>query len=972
MKKYFNLPSLKILFVIGLVISTLGLTSILGSHSANAAIAKTPIKSTACTGRDKQSLETNYKSPYDTTSFMCLGKNYNSETRFFQFAVHLPGAIEDASVTAVNGKGQHITFDNTGDDTLYVSIPSAGAGAVYDSGMGYGANTPTTGCSTSDGYNVITITVTGNGKTATPIKFNLCSYPNDTQTVVYNEVTGLTSDGGSVGSTGNITGLFGAARDDPIATAEKYAPYEKAGIASIKLTGPENHSDKDGDWYSLTAGQLDIEGVKAPGDYTLSFVYNDKYVASHSSIGDVSGQASSSLTYTKSFHLLAGATYNLTPNGMEYRDTSSKVVTKKTSGDIDTASCGSQVPGLGWLVCPIINGLTGLNDGMWGLVSGLLTVNPLEQGDAIFTAWGTIRNVANVAFVIIFLIVIFSQLSSIGISNYGVKKMLPRLIIGAILVNLSFFVVQIAVDIANILGSSIYTVLVDLAPKTELSWAALVNLITQAGVGAAVAGTSIALVGGAAAAFWMLLPIAAVGALGLLAAVVTLIFRQAAIPILAILAPLAFVAYLLPNTGSWYKKWQGLMVSMLMLYPLAALLFGGVQFAARAVIGDGSDWWKLLIGLVMLTLPLFSLPFLARQGGPILSKVGGTLGGLANKARSPLNKVAQSHAELAKSKYMATPGNRFSPRGIRQGFARRAEKRSLLAGAYKAQETAEFNKDIAEHADKYEGGLENGSVAQTHVRALTARAQAEGVKLAMDSMKLEPGFNLSNRKALAETLEKAIDSGDETRTTAAMNYLVAARGVDELQGVLSSRQGKLTGSMGTTVQRSLTSAENGGVVKERRPDLTRWASSTDSSIDEVSNSQAAWGGLSPEDVASLSIGSLETAFNSGGISRSVADTVFKTPTLLGKLDKYKEAVLTRIRNGEAPPSGGSTPSYPPNGPGPGNSTPTEIAPEWQDWSREEQARQAGAGGTPSITDSQGRQAPATTKDTDDYHEGMTK
>ena len=53
------------------------------------------------------------------------------------------------------------------------------------------------------------------------------------------------------------------------------------------------------------------------------------------------------------------------------------------------------------------------------------------------------------------LIVIFSYLTGIGINNYRIKQILPRLILTAILVNLSFIVCLLAVDASNILGSSL-------------------------------------------------------------------------------------------------------------------------------------------------------------------------------------------------------------------------------------------------------------------------------------------------------------------------------------------------------------------------------------------------------------------------------------------------------------------------------------------------------------------------------------
>lgn len=83
-------------------------------------------------------------------------------------------------------------------------------------------------------------------------------------------------------------------------------------------------------------------------------------------------------------------------------------------------------------------------------------------------------------------------------------------------------------------------------------------------------------------------------------------------------------------------------------------------------MGDGSDWWRLLIGLVMMTLPLFSLPFIARQGGPLLSKLSGTLNGLAQKASAPLSNWSKSHEDPARAKYLAN-----TPRRGPAGWAQR-------------------------------------------------------------------------------------------------------------------------------------------------------------------------------------------------------------------------------------------------------------------------------------------------------------
>ncbi|NTW61882.1 oligosaccharide repeat unit polymerase [Candidatus Saccharibacteria bacterium] len=331
-------------------------------------------------------------------------------------------------------------------------------------------------------------------------------------------------------------------------------------------------------------------------------------------------------------------------------------------------TCGSAVTGIGWIVCPLLTGLVKLNDGIWKTAESLLNVNPLKQdtaSDSLYTAWGIIRSIANVIFVIIFLVMIFSQLTSAGISNYGVKKLLPRLIVGAIMVNLSFLFMQVIVDIANIVGSSLYDLIKGAAPPITLGWGDLLNwlLDTTVVVGAGVGAFFLAM--GTEVGLLFIAPMALMALLGFLAAFLTLIFRQAAIPILAIMAPFAFLAYLLPNTEVWFKRWKDMLVSMLMMYPLSALIFGGAHFAAATIINMGTAW-DLFMGLIILALPMFSMPFIARHGGALLGAVNGALNKMVEKARKPISDEFEERRDAAKARYLA--GN---PRGGLMGASQR-------------------------------------------------------------------------------------------------------------------------------------------------------------------------------------------------------------------------------------------------------------------------------------------------------------
>ena len=70
----------------------------------------------------------------------------------------------------------------------------------------------------------------------------------------------------------------------------------------------------------------------------------------------------------------------------------------------------------------------------------MFTTDSVSAQNVPYEGWNTFRDIANVIFVILLMVVIFSQLTGVGIDNYGIKKILPKLIIAAILINLSYLI----------------------------------------------------------------------------------------------------------------------------------------------------------------------------------------------------------------------------------------------------------------------------------------------------------------------------------------------------------------------------------------------------------------------------------------------------------------------------------------------------------------------------------------------------
>lgn len=371
------------------------------------------------------------------------------------------------------------------------------------------------------------------------------------------------------------------------------------------------------------------------------------------------------------------AVYSFTPPNTYEQTSTSTISIESPSENSTSTSC--DVQGIGWIICPVSNWLADGIDYMYSALQEFLKTKPLEttnQNSGIYLAWVIMRNISNVAFIVAFLVIIYSQLTSVGISNYGVKKMLPRLVIAAVLVNLSFTFCAVLLDLSNVTGYAFQDAFMGI--KNTIStvgentgvgwtWSEVIMMILSNG---ALAGGVVATV--AMGAELLPLALSALVGIGLVLLLVLLIMaaRQALIVILIIISPLAFVCYLLPGTEKWFKKWRDLFFTMLVFFPAFAVIFGGAQLAGIIIIQNatGANGGIMqILGMVVQVIPLALTPIILKLSGGVLGKFAGFVNDKNKGWYDKSKNWAKDRREITKNKKLANANmTRFNPNRLRR------------------------------------------------------------------------------------------------------------------------------------------------------------------------------------------------------------------------------------------------------------------------------------------------------------------
>ncbi len=529
-------------------------------------------------------------------------------------------------------------------------------------------------------------------------------------------------------------------------------------------------------------------------------------------------------------------------------------------GSTEQASlCSTAASSLGWIICPVIQGVGAATDWMYDYIENnylqtdadfAATYEKDESGKdkeddsgnkihtGTYMAWTSFRDIANIVFVIAIVVIILSQITGFGVSNYGIKKMLPSLILVAVLVNLSFFLCQVAVDLSNIVGYGVKQVFVGLGgPKSEFGEGSLGDIIGSvdggSGVLAGLLGTGgvVALVATAPKWIWPFLVLLLGAAISVMFFFLLLGIRQAGIIVLIALSPVAIICYALPNTKNIFSRWWKIFSALLLVYPICGALMGGGQFASKLLLANVSEstgFFYILIAMLIQTVPFFFVPSILKSSmaamgnlGMKLSSLGRSLSrgttGLVRKSDGYKYRVARTQARSAKralSRQEWRDKHGLSVRGRASKWAGRGGVRGFIGDSAEESRNRSQERRINAVAAQRRAEQNAAFVAQQGLTDAERRERDTAMKNYEAGYRGDDAF-MTSFAAQSSAYEDAIAAVDRNpndmnaiaQLRALQNVLgTSADGQDIIQNVLHRRLAADQASGVTTVSAGLKAA----------------------------------------------------------------------------------------------------------------------------------------------------------------------
>jgi len=203
----------------------------------------------------------------------------------------------------------------------------------------------------------------------------------------------------------------------------------------------------------------------------------------------------------------------------------------------------------------------------------------LNNNDFVGVGWRTLRDVVNLFFIFILLYIAIATI--LQVEGFNTKKLLTNIIVVALLVNFSLVITRAIVDVSNVVALEFYNSITVTGtavgtPKNigaifveglriESVW----DVTNPSTLGSNVEASLSSIILITSLGSVLLLVVAFV----LLAAAILFVIRSVVLMILMVLAPLGFLAMILPQTQKYAHQWWHALFSQAFFAPFYMILF---------------------------------------------------------------------------------------------------------------------------------------------------------------------------------------------------------------------------------------------------------------------------------------------------------------------------------------------------------------------------------------------------------------
>lgn len=246
------------------------------------------------------------------------------------------------------------------------------------------------------------------------------------------------------------------------------------------------------------------------------------------------------------------------------------------------AGIGTQIAQvIGWILYPIIWVMGKLAVLLLQILIGVAQYNDFIGSSAVTYGWILVRDLCNMFFVLILLVIAFATI--LRIESYNLKTWLPKLIIMAILINFSKMICGVFIDFAQVIMLTFVNAFKDIAGANLTEMLGLTKILefndteTDAIDGWSILGSII-----------LGLIFIIISVVVILVMLMMLVIRMIMIWIYVVLSPLAYLLASFPQGQSYSQRWWSDFSKNLIIGPILAF-FIWLSFASLGGVQGSGD-----------------------------------------------------------------------------------------------------------------------------------------------------------------------------------------------------------------------------------------------------------------------------------------------------------------------------------------------------------------------------------------------